>query len=57
MEQFILLSLMSFFKNLPDNNPAYLDILKLLVGSTLWIGGLVGFMYRREMKLKTNLSK
>jgi hypothetical protein len=52
MEQFLTYSLVSFLKSLPENNPAYLDILKLVIGSTAWIGGLAGFVYYREKKLK-----
>jgi hypothetical protein len=29
-------------------NPAYMDIVKILVGSIAWIGGLTGFMWWRE---------
>jgi len=53
MEQFLIFCLISSIKSLPANSPAYLDILKVLVGSTAWIGGLVGYMYWREKKMKT----
>jgi membrane associated rhomboid family serine protease len=52
MEVFLFYALFSFFKSLPYDNPALLDILKVVVGSTLWIGGLVGYMYLRERRLK-----
>jgi hypothetical protein len=53
MEQFLILALISFVKSLPENNPAYMDILKLMAGSVAWIGGLTTFMYLRAKKLKT----
>jgi hypothetical protein len=53
MEQFLIYSLVSFLKSLPENNPAYVDILKLVIGSTAWFGGLAGFVYYREKKLKS----
>lgn len=52
MEAYLFFSLVSFLKSLPYDNPALLDILKVVVGSTLWIGGLVGYMYLRERRLK-----
>jgi hypothetical protein len=58
MELYFLMSLISsFINNLSSNNPAYLDLVKLFVGSVLWIGGLVGFMYWRQYKLKAAVSR
>jgi hypothetical protein len=57
MEQFIVYSLVSFVKSLPENNPAYLDILKMVVGITAWIGGLTAFVYYRSKKLKSAVVK
>ncbi len=57
MEQFLIFSLISFIKTLPENNPAYLDILKLVVGGSAWIGGLAGFVYYRDKKLKAAVAK
>lgn len=45
--------LVSFMISFPQDNPAYLDLLKLIGGSLCWFGGLVGFMYVRQRKLKT----
>jgi len=55
MEQLFILTLVSvvsFVKTLPASNPAYLDLIKVLVGSVTWIGGLLGYMYWRERNLK-----
>jgi hypothetical protein len=57
MEQFLISTLISFINSLPADNPAYLDILKLVVGSIGWIGGLGIYMYWRERKLKTAVIK
>jgi hypothetical protein len=53
MEVFLFFSVISFFKSLPYDNPALLDLLKVMVGSTVWIGGLVSYLYYRHKKLKT----
>jgi hypothetical protein len=59
MEIYILTSLLfALVDHLPAaNNPAYLDLLKLCAGSVLWIGGLVGFMYWRQFKLKAAVNE
>jgi hypothetical protein len=53
MEAFLFFSVVSFFKSLPYDNPALLDLAKVVVGSTMWIGGMLAYMYLREKKLKT----
>ncbi len=53
MELFLFFAAVNFFKSLPYDNPALLDILKVVVGSTLWIGGMVTYLYMRERRLKT----
>jgi hypothetical protein len=57
MQQFIIIAVISFIKTLPASSPAYMDILKLIVGSFMWIGGLVGYMWWREKNLKPAASK
>ena len=52
MQAYILYLIISFVMNLPKDNPAVLDIVKVFVGSIAWIGGLVLFLYLRERKLK-----
>lgn len=52
MLQLFISILVFVARNLPANNPAYLDILKVVVGSITWIGGLVGYVYWREKNLK-----
>jgi hypothetical protein len=55
MEQlfiYSLISVVSFVKTLPANNPAYMDLVKVVVGSISWIGGLLGYLYYREKNLK-----
>jgi len=55
MEQLLIntfISFVSFVKTLPASNPAYMDLIKVLVGSVTWIGGLLGYMYWREKNLK-----
>lgn len=42
----------TFFKSLLSDNPALLDILKVIIGSSAWIGGMVVYMYLRDKKLK-----
>ena len=54
MEPYFIISLIM---SLPKSNPAYLDLLKLVAGSALWFGGLVGFMYWRQYKLKSSVSQ
>jgi len=53
MEAYLFFSLVWFVKTIPWNNPALIDIVKVVVGSTAWIGSMVAYMYWREMKLKT----
>ncbi len=57
MEQLFISSFIAYFGDLHLNNPALLDLLKMIVGTTSWIGGLVGFLYMRERKLKAAISK
>jgi len=58
MELYFLAPLISaFINNLPAASPVYLDLLKLVAGSLLWFGGLIGFMYWRQYKLKTAINK
>lgn len=57
MEQLFISSFVAYFGNLHVDNPALLDLLKMVAGTTLWIGGLVGFLYMRERKLKAAVSK
>jgi hypothetical protein len=58
MELFFLAPLISaFINNLPASSPAYMDLLKLVAGSILWFGGLIGFMYWRQFKLRTAVNK
>lgn len=57
MEQLIISSFVSLYNSLPAVSPAYMDILKLIVGATSWIGGFVGFLYIRDKKLKAAASK
>jgi hypothetical protein len=53
MELYTLFSLMTeIVEKLNFRNPAYLDLLKMVGGSLLWFGGLMGFMYQRQRKLK-----
>jgi len=53
MEAYLFFSLVSFLKSLPYDNPALIDIVKVVTGSTLWIGGILAYIYWRERKLKT----
>jgi len=57
MEQLFISSFVAYFGNLHLDNPALLDLLKMVAGTSLWIGGLVGFLYMRERKLKAAVSK
>ena len=50
-------ALINFVKSIPVDSPALMDILKVIVGSTVWIGSLITFMYMRERKLKTQVTK
>jgi hypothetical protein len=52
MEQYLFFQLIYLMKNFPLENPALVDILKLVIGSIVWIGGLAWFMYHREKNLK-----
>jgi len=49
----LFFAILSFIRSLPFDNPAMLDILKVIIGSTAWIGSMVAFMYWRDKKLKT----
>jgi hypothetical protein len=58
MEVFVFLAIVSFFKSIPYDNPALLDLLKVVVGSTMWIGSLVTYMYLRNRRLTaTHINK
>jgi hypothetical protein len=57
METFIIFTLPALVYSHPSFNPAYLDLIKLFVGTTAWIAGLAGYMYLRERKLKVALTK
>jgi hypothetical protein len=57
MEQLFISSFVTYFGNLRLDNPALLDLLKMVMGTTLWIGSLIGFLYLRERKLKAAVSK
>jgi hypothetical protein len=48
MYHFLFVQLASFVSHIQEINPAYLDLLKIFVGSIAWIGGLTLFMWRRE---------
>ena len=53
MDQITLFTaIISYIRSLPPGNPVYMDLLKVVVGSIVWIGGLIGFMYLRERKLR-----
>lgn len=43
----ILMSIQRLFSNM---DPAYADMVKMLTGTTAWIGGLTWFMWAREKK-------
>lgn len=54
MELYTLISLMAMtVERLDFSNPAYLDLLKMIGGTVLWIGGLMGFVYQKQRKLRT----
>ena len=57
MELYLFLTIVSFVKSLPLDNPAFLDILKVVIGSSAWIGSMVAYVYWREQKLKTATAK
>ena len=59
MELYLLISfLFTLVEHFPSaNNPAYMDLLKLFVGSVLWIGGFIGFLYWRQLKLKAAVNE
>ena len=53
MELYTLISLTSMtIQKLDFSNPAWLDLAKMSVGTISWIGGLTGFLYWRQSKLK-----
>jgi len=43
----LLLTIQDIFSGM---NPAYADLLRIVVGTTAWIGGLTLFMWVREKK-------
>jgi hypothetical protein len=54
MELSLMISLaITMGEKLTSGNPAYLDLAKLIIGSVLWIGGLTGFMYWKQSRIKT----
>ena len=57
METYFIFALLTLFNSKPTFNPVYIDLIKVFVGTTLWIGGLAIYMYRRERKLKLALNK
>jgi hypothetical protein len=52
MAQNLISQLISLVKTVPLGNSAMLDLMKLILGSSAWIGGMVLFMYLRQRKLK-----
>ncbi len=53
MELSLMISLaMTMRESLTSGNPAYLDLAKMIIGSVLWIGGLTGFMYWKQSRIK-----
>jgi len=53
MELYTLISLtIMTIQKVDFSNPAWLDLAKMLVGTVSWIGGLSGFLYYRQSKLK-----
>ncbi|HEY4965155.1 MAG TPA: hypothetical protein VII28_02100 [Puia sp.] len=53
MELYTLISLtIMTIQKVDFSNPAWLDLAKMLVGAVSWIGGLSGFLYYRQSKLK-----
>jgi hypothetical protein len=53
MELYTLLSLIAItIEKVDFSNPAWLDLLKMVVGTVSWIGGLTGFLYWKQSKLK-----
>jgi hypothetical protein len=53
MELYTLFSLIpEIVEKLNFSNPAYLDLLKMVGGTLLWFGGLMGFIYQKQRKLK-----
>jgi|GEM_PF-2158100 len=54
MELYLFFTIVSFVKSLPLDNPALLDMLKVVIGSTAWISSMVAYVYWREQKLKTS---
>jgi hypothetical protein len=53
MELYTLITLTAMtLDKLDFSNPAWLDLIKMIVGTVSWIGGLTGFLYWRQSKLK-----
>jgi hypothetical protein len=53
MELYTLISLLTLYIDKLDfNNPAWIDLIKMIVGVVSWIGGLTGVLYWRQLKLK-----
>ena len=58
MELYTLISLLAMtVEKLDFSNPAYLDLLKMITGTVLWIGGLMGFLYWKQSKLKSAVNQ
>jgi hypothetical protein len=53
MELYTLVSLLALYVDRLDfSNPAWVDLIKMIVGVVSWIGGLTAFLYWRQLKLK-----
>ncbi len=57
MEVYFIVGFVSLVNSHTVMNPAVMDLFKVFAGTTLWIGGLAVYMYRRERKLKVALNK
>ncbi len=57
MELYLINGFLSLVNYHPVISPAIVDIFKVFAGTTLWIGGLAIYMYRRERKLKMAVSE
>ncbi len=57
MEAYLIVGFLGLVNSHPVFNPAIIDLFKVFAGTTLWIGGLAVYMYRRERKLKIAVSE
>jgi hypothetical protein len=55
MYHFLFVQLASFVSHIQGINPAYLDVVKIFVGSIAWVGGLTFFMWWREKHKNTEV--